>query len=119
MGETTAYFFFFHNIGVERAHCIDRERIERIGGFKLNVDKDVNQRAECGCVASVDIGAYNTCKNGCLYCYANHSTNTVEKNFGMHNPKAPLLFGEIDDTDIIKERKVESLIDNQRNLFDI
>ena len=41
----------FHNIGVEHAHCIDRERIERIGGFKLNVDKDTNQRARmwmCG-----------------------------------------------------------------------
>lgn len=109
----------FHNIGVEHAHCIDRERIERIGGFKLNVDKDTNQRAECGCVASIDIGAYNTCKNGCLYCYANYSSNTVEKNFGMHNPKSPLLFGKIDSTDIIKERKVKSLINNQMHLFDI
>lgn len=109
----------FHSIGVEHAHCIDKERIERIGGFKLNVDKDTNQRAECGCVASIDIGSYNTCKNGCLYCYANYSSNTVEKNFGMHNPKSPLLFGEIDDTDVIKDRKVKSLIDNQMNLFDV
>lgn len=85
--DTCAEIGDFHNIGVEHAHCIDRERIERIGGFKLNVDKDTNQRAECGCVASIDIGAYNTCKNGCLYCYANYSSNTVEKNFGMHNPK--------------------------------
>lgn len=117
--DTCAEIGDFHNIGVEHAHCIDRERIERIGGFKLNVDKDTNQRAECGCVASIDIGAYNTCKNGCLYCYANYSANTVEKNFGMHNPKSPLLFGEIDDTDVIKERKVKSLINNQMNLFDI
>ena len=100
--DTCAEIGDFHNIGVEHAHCIDRERIERIGGFKLNVDKDTNQRAECGCVASIDIGAYNTCKNGCLYCYANYSSNTVEKNFGMHNPKSPLLFGEIDSTDVIK-----------------
>lgn len=117
--DTCAEVGDFHNIGVEHAHCIDRERIERIGGFKLNVDKDTNQRAECGCVASIDIGAYNTCKNGCLYCYANYSSNTVEKNFGMHNPKSPLLFGEIDSTDVIKERKVKSLINNQMNLFDI
>lgn len=109
----------FHSIGVEHARCIDKERIERIGGFKLNIDKDTNQRAECGCVASIDIGTYNTCKNGCLYCYANYSSNTVEKNFSMHNPKSPLLFGEIDDTDVIKERKVKSLIDNQMNLFDV
>lgn len=117
--DTCAEIGNFHNIGVEHAHCIDRERIERIGGFKLNVDKDRNQRAECGCVASIDIGAYNTCKNGCLYCYANYSSKTVEKNFGMHNPDSPLLFGEIDDTDVIKERKVKSLINNQMNLFDI
>ena len=117
--DTCAEVGDFHNIGVEHAHCIDRERIERIGGFKLNVDKDTNQRAECGCVASIDIGGYNTCKNGCLYCYANYSSNMVEKNFGMHNPKSPLLFGEIDSTDVIKERKVKSLINNQMNLFDL
>lgn len=108
--DTCAEIGDYHSIGVEHAHCIDRERIERIGRFKLNVDKDTNQRAECGCVASIDIGAYNTCKNGCLYCYANYSSNIVEKNFGMHNPKSPLLFGEIDSTDVIKERKVKSLI---------
>lgn len=117
--DTCAEIGDYHSIGVEHAHCIDRERIERIGRFKLNVDKDTNQRAECGCVASIDIGAYNTCKNGCLYCYANYSSNIVEKNFGMHNPKSPLLFGEIDSTDVIKERKVKSLINNQMNLFDI
>ena len=108
----------FHKFGVEHAHCIDRERIERIGGFKLDVEKDTNQRAECGCVASIDIGAYNTCKNGCLYCYANYSENTVRKNFVLHNPKSPVLFGEIGESDIIKERKVKSLIKTQMSLFD-
>lgn len=109
----------FHEVGVEHAHCIDRERIERIGGFKLNVDKDINQRAECGCAASIDIGAYNTCKNGCLYCYANYNESTVAGNFKMHNPEAPLLSGEIDGSDVIKDRKVKSFINPQMSLFEV
>ncbi len=110
----------FHKIGVGHAHCIDRERIEKIAGFKLNVDKDANQRTECGCVSSIDIGTYNTCTNGCLYCYANYSENTAVKNYRMHNLDSPLLFGEADDsTDEIKERKMKSLIDNQMNIFEL
>lgn len=109
----------FGDLGINHAHCIDKERIERIAGVKLNVNKDTNQRAECGCVSSIDIGAYNTCKNGCVYCYANYSANAVEKNFAMHNPKSPLLFGEVNEEDVIKERKVKSLIENQMSIFDI
>ncbi len=109
----------FHSIGVGPARCIDKERIERIGGFKLDIGKDANQRPECGCAASIDIGAYNTCKNGCLYCYANDHADAVQKNFSLHNPKSPLLFGEPGEADKITERKTRSLIDDQISIFDL
>lgn len=109
----------FKDIGAEHAHCIDKERIERIAGFKLKVGKDGNQREDCGCISSIDIGAYNTCKNGCLYCYANYNDNTVVKNMGKHNPDSPLLFGEVDETDKIKERDMKSLVENQMSIFDV
>ena len=115
--DTCAEGHDFHKFGVKPAHCIDRERIEKISGFKLNVDKDKNQRKGCGCVASIDIGTYNTCENGCLYCYANYSEETVFKNHRMHHPESPLIFGQVNDKDVIKERKVKSLIENQMNLF--
>lgn len=102
---------------IPHACCIDKQRFERLGEYTLNVEKDRNQRAECGCIASIDIGAYNTCKNGCLYCYANYSNITVMKNSQRHNPKSPLLFGEVGPDDTVIERKVKSCKEYQTTFF--
>ncbi len=103
--DTCAEVHDFGHLGVGHAHCIDQERIERIGGFELNVSRDENQRAACGCVSSIDIGMYNTCLNGCRYCYANYQESSIRKNVEMHDPRSPLLFGTVTERDVIRERK--------------
>lgn len=103
--------------GIEHSSCIDRKLIEDIIGCPLKVGKDKNQRPECGCVESVEVGTYDTCKNGCLYCYANSSPRQVERTSQDYAPDSPLLCGRTAAGDKVTERKVTSLRDGQLNLF--
>ena len=103
--------------GIRHASCIDRERLERIGNYTLDIGKDTGQRAACGCIASIDIGGYNTCKNGCVYCYANFNQILVENCCAGHHPDSPLLYGKISADDRIIPRKVKSYRNSQLNLF--
>ena len=74
--------------GINPAKCIDDALFSNLLGYKVDVKKDKNQRSACGCASSVDIGVYNTCLNGCKYCYANYNPGAILKNTSEPNPKS-------------------------------
>lgn len=94
------------NVGIEHGRCIDNVIVEELLGVKIETSKDKNQRKECGCIQSIDIGEYNTCGHNCLYCYANFNQEVVQRKREKHNSKSPLLIGNIEKSDKIIERAV-------------
>lgn len=82
------------------------------------MSKDKNQRLACGCVESIEVGTYDTCRNGCVYCYANHSQQAIDRNIQNYDVNSPILCGRITEEDKITERKVSSLKDGQLKLWE-
>lgn len=108
--QTCAEEVALESVGIKHGKCIDNVLIEDLLGVKLVVSKDPNQRKECGCVQSIDIGEYNTCAHGCKYCYANFKEGMVLRNRAAHDPNSPLLVGQIGIDDKVTERKLFSFI---------
>jgi len=59
----------FSSLGIKPGACIDASLIKELFGLETG-GKDKNQRSNCLCCKSVDIGVYGTCEARCVYCYA-------------------------------------------------
>jgi len=59
---------------ISKGSCIDRTILSSVSGKDLSRLKLRPTRKECGCTDSTDIGVYDSCPHGCIYCYANSNT---------------------------------------------
>lgn len=77
------------------ARCIDAERLSQVCGL-MGARRPIKARQRgnrpgCLCAESRDIGAYDSCAQGCAYCYAVRDRDLAKKRLAAHRPGAEML----------------------------
>ncbi|HEY1686694.1 MAG TPA: DUF1848 domain-containing protein [Tepidisphaeraceae bacterium] len=75
----------YRSANAGEARCIDATRLGVSAEEKGN-------RPSCRCHACRDIGEYDTCPHGCIYCYAVNNHQTAKQNYQNHNSEGEFLF---------------------------
>lgn len=69
----------------DEAHCVDAIRLSEIASRPLDADIKGN-REGCACFKACDIGEYDTCPHGCVYCYAVRNQSLASRRYRQHDP---------------------------------
>lgn len=102
--------------GADCGGCMRVRDYEKAIGKRLKAPKKKGARAECACYLSCDIGAYDTCRHLCRYCYANAEPERVLAQIRLHDPQSPFLIGNYRGGDRIHDVPQESWVDEQLGL---
>ena len=86
------------------------DTLGRANGVAFRRLKHRGMRTGCHCFEARDIGAYETCPNGCRYCYANKDHKRAAENYRLHDPESPLLIGSLRPEDTVTQGVQKSLL---------
>jgi hypothetical protein len=73
------------------ARCVDAKRLAGLAGKPIRA-KEKGNRKECRCSEARDIGEYDTCPHGCVYCYAVQNRALAGDRYRQHDPTSEFLF---------------------------
>lgn len=76
--------------GLAEARCIDAARLSDLAGRPIAAEIKGN-RPGCRCARALDVGAYDTCPHGCVYCYAVRRPEIAKRRYQTHDPAGAFL----------------------------
>ena len=100
----------YSDLGVQASGCATLDILGAANGLEFKRLKHRGMRRHCRCFEMRDIGAYDTCPNGCKYCYANQSPERARANFALHDPDGEMLLGELGPDDELVSAAQQSLL---------
>jgi len=80
--------------GAGEARCVDATRLGDVAGAPIRAPLRGN-RADCRCHRSRDIGEYDTCPHGCVYCYAVNDHELARRRHRAHDPESEFLYRDV------------------------
>jgi hypothetical protein len=93
----------YSRYGIHSSGCMSLDILGGANGITFKNLKHKGMRDGCHCIESRDIGAYDTCLNGCKYCYANKNPEKAFENYKYHDLDSPLLLGHLKEKDIVSQ----------------
>ena len=101
----------FSHLGIRSSGCASAERLGEAAGCRLRPNgRKGGERKGCRCMDWRDMGAYDTCPHGCLYCYANNKHALAKKRWQEHDPLSPILCDRLRPEDQICEGRMPKLL---------
>ena len=109
----------YEKYNINPSGCMTAEILGNANNVKFKKLKHSGNRSNCNCMENRNIGDYDTCPNGCKYCYANQNPEIALENFKKHKPDFDTILGNLNETDEVSQSLQKSfLVQNvQQKLF--
>ena len=117
--QTCATIEDFKQFGILQSGCMTSEILGNANNITFKKVRHSGNRQGCKCIENRNIGDYDTCPNGCKYCYANNNPEIAQENYKKHNPNDLMILGNLKPTDEIQQSNQKSYLENfiQTKLF--
>lgn len=117
--QTCATIEDFKQFEILQTGCMTSEILGNANNITFKKVRHSGNRQGCKCIENRNIGDYDTCPNGCKYCYANKNPQIAQENYKKHNPNDLMILGNLKPTDEIQQSNQKSYLENfiQTKLF--